>query len=376
MPTATLLPGSATTTPDVALAAAGDRVAFGRLVDASKQVVTAITLGIVRDPRASEDVAQEVYVQAWRDLRKLENPESFLPWIRQLARNEAVSFMRSQRRRERRFTSDDGADAPVTTTLDTALAEEERLVLAEALDGLPDDAREVLTLFYREGQSVKQVAELLGLSENAVKKRLERGRVALKKDVESRFAELVSRTAPGAAFTGVVLGALTFGAPTTAAAAVAGTAAKAGLAATLTTILAPLVGFLGGAVGPILGARRIAPHAKNEAERRELRGWRNRTLGAVLAITAITTVVPLLAQHHALPAKAVRGILLGAPLFFVLYFNWVMLFRPPQAMKNQMEARRAANPAGHARMIRLRNRVFLPMGAVFVVGLYAYVLTR
>jgi len=95
---------------DVTLAQGGDSAAFTRLVDATRGVVGAITLAIVRDPQASQDVAQEVFLEAWATMRTLRNPESFLPWIRQVSRNLAHEHLRKSGRFGRRHATWDGAE--------------------------------------------------------------------------------------------------------------------------------------------------------------------------------------------------------------------------------------------------------------------------
>ena len=60
------------------------------------------------------------------------------------------------------------------------LADEERRLLEVVLDELPDDTREVVTLYYREGESTAHVARLLGLSEDNVRQRLSRARSRLR----------------------------------------------------------------------------------------------------------------------------------------------------------------------------------------------------
>ena len=118
------------------------------------------------------------------------------------------------------------------------VAREEEAALLEAWDGLPDETHELLTLYYREGRSVRQVAELLELREEVVKKRLERARGALQDAVLERFESAVRKTAPGAAFTAAVIAAIA-GMPGTARAAaakqVAGGGALAKLSAALTS---------------------------------------------------------------------------------------------------------------------------------------------
>jgi DNA-directed RNA polymerase specialized sigma24 family protein len=66
----------------VAAAAAGDHEAFARVIDGTRGLVSSIVLAIVRDAELSRDVAQEVFVAVWRDLGRLREPTSFLPWLR------------------------------------------------------------------------------------------------------------------------------------------------------------------------------------------------------------------------------------------------------------------------------------------------------
>jgi len=84
---------------DVLAASAGDALAFGRLVDQTKSAVTAVALAIVGDHPASQDIAQDVFLAAWRNLGKLRSPASFLPWLRQTTRNRAHTWLRDQGRR-------------------------------------------------------------------------------------------------------------------------------------------------------------------------------------------------------------------------------------------------------------------------------------
>lgn len=284
---------------DVALAARGDREAFGRVVTATSGLVSAITAAETRDLEASRDAAQEAYLHAWRDLATLRNPASFLPWLRELARRRA----REARERLARLVTGDAATGAIDAAVDAGpdaaqrlLAAEERRALREAMDALPDDARETVVLYYREGRSAAQVARLLGLSEEAVWQRLTRARAALRADLLARAGDALERTAPGAAFTAAVLAALGTGIPTAAGAATAtgvlakGAAGAAGLAALV-------VGAAGvaGSFAMRLETRLYLQHAQDDAERSAVRraGWLSQVALAVFAV-AIPVVAGLL----------------------------------------------------------------------------------
>src|SRR5688500_4080845 len=80
-------------------AATGDRDAYGRIVAACQNTVTAVALAMTRDVPASEDIAQEAFLSAWQHLKRLQNPTSFLPWLRQITRNLARDHLRANRNR-------------------------------------------------------------------------------------------------------------------------------------------------------------------------------------------------------------------------------------------------------------------------------------
>jgi RNA polymerase sigma factor (sigma-70 family) len=286
--------------PLVAAASRGDRQAFGDLVTATSGLVSAIALAILRDLDLSRDVTQDVFLAAWRDLRKLRNPASFLPWLRQITRNRSHHVLRTHvraRRRSAEMVSHEYLERaldPRPDAAETMVAREEAAALAEALESLPADTREALALFYREGQSIAQVAALLDVSEVAVKKRLSRARAALREALLDRTAGVLSATAPGAAFTASVMAGLSVVAPTAASAATlaaAQSAAKAGLGAkALLVFAAALPGALGGIAGVLGGSRHLVREARDEVERQGIRRYR---LIASLTVLAFAIGFPV-----------------------------------------------------------------------------------
>jgi len=241
---------------DVVAAADGDAQAYTRLVSTHRNLVCSIALAIVGDVGASEDIAQGVFVAGWRSLATLRNPASFQPWLRQLTRNQAHQHVRTEGRRRRRVSIVD--DDQLERAIDPAPHAEDRLVeleereaLVSALEQLPDSTREIVTLYYREGRSVDQVATLLGLRPAAVKKRLERARAALRAEMLDRFGDVVKRTAPTAAFVAAVTSAFVIAAPANAAAAGAATAAQTAKTFGLWKALAAILP--GAALGLALG---------------------------------------------------------------------------------------------------------------------------
>lgn len=205
-------------------ASQGDQQAYGRIVHSCQNTVTSIALAIVRDVPASEDIAQEAFMSAWQQLKKLNNTASFLPWLRQITRNLARDYLRGQK-----YRSNPAGDieAMMLSVTDPApgpsefLAElEDAKIAAAVIDALPEESREVFLLYYREGQNTHQVASLLGMQDAAVRKRLSRARQSIREELLLRTGHFVKTSAPSIAFTTVVSTALIAAAPSTATAGV------------------------------------------------------------------------------------------------------------------------------------------------------------
>ncbi|NOT89396.1 MAG: sigma-70 family RNA polymerase sigma factor [Lysobacter sp.] len=187
----------------------GDQGAYGRIVAACQNTVTAVALAITRDVATSEDIAQEAFLNAWQHLERLHSPDSFLPWLRQITRNLARDHLRAHRNQPLDGPSAElimamAAD-PGPQPMQQALEDERENAAFELISSLPDDSREALLLFYREGQSSQQVAALLGISDAAARKRLSRARQLVRDDILKRFGDFASSSAPSAAFTAAVI---------------------------------------------------------------------------------------------------------------------------------------------------------------------------
>ncbi len=192
-------------------AARADKQAFVEIVARNQAMVCAVALGIVGNIAASEDVAQEAFLTAWRKIHELRDAEKLKGWLRQIARHAALGYLRRQRGHEALDDAPEMADVSPAPD-EQAASREEAVLLRDALSQLPEMYREPLVLFYREHQSTKAVADALELSEDAVRQRLARGREMLRE----RLAEVVERvlrnTRPTPLFTitfAAAIGALT-----------------------------------------------------------------------------------------------------------------------------------------------------------------------
>jgi RNA polymerase sigma factor (sigma-70 family) len=256
-------------------ARSGDQAAYGRIVAACQNTITAIALAITRDVAASEDIAQDAFISAWQHLERLHSPDSFLPWLRQIARNLARDHLRKHRDQPMdgpnaelamAMAADPGPH-PMQHLLDT----EHETAAAELIAALPEDSREALLLFYREGQSSQQVAILLGITDAAVRKRLSRARQHVRDELMVRFGEFARSSAPSTALVAsVTAGIAVLGKPSTASAAAIGVGSAAAGKAVLGSIGFLDGGVIGGALSYYIYRRFLAGFAETLEERRQI----------------------------------------------------------------------------------------------------------
>ena len=194
----------------VLAARGGDKRAFVEIVARHQAMVCGTALSILGDFAASEDAGQEAFLTAWRKFHELREPERLRPWLGQIARNAALGLLRRQRGEaplDGVEIMPDESPAPD----EVAATEEEAELVRDSLAKLPELYRLPLILFYREGQSVRAVAESLAISEDAVKQRLARGREMLRERMSGLIETVLKRSTPTAVFTmtvAVAIGAL------------------------------------------------------------------------------------------------------------------------------------------------------------------------
>lgn len=174
----------------VARVRAGNRQAFGILVERYQDRMLAYVRHMGFTGPEALDVVQDGFIRAYRHLGRCGNPERFDGWLFKIVSNLCRT---AGRRKAHRAT--EPIDAHGTYLASDAPGPEEhteaarlRQIVRAALDTVPDDQREALVLMYTEGYSVDEIAEMTGASRSAVKMRLKRGRDALK----VRLASLVS----------------------------------------------------------------------------------------------------------------------------------------------------------------------------------------
>jgi len=156
----------------------GETEAFGLIYDEFQRMVASVVRKVGRCARSEIDFhVNEVFFRVYKGVFGFEGKSKFSTYIYRIALNYCFQLSKNVRWEREQYTDLDDHDAPVHFEARTV----EGVILEKALDQLPDTLRTVVVLYYYENLSVKEVAGIEGISENAVKNRLFHAREKLKK---------------------------------------------------------------------------------------------------------------------------------------------------------------------------------------------------
>jgi RNA polymerase sigma-70 factor (ECF subfamily) len=186
---------------------AGDRAEFARVVDAYYSIIYRLALKILGNSQDAEDVLQESFIKAYRNISGFNGRSKLSTWLYRIATNEALMLIRRQKPGSVSIDGPveelDADQAPLQIEDWCCLPEKELLsseaqvYLDKAIDRLPASLRVVFVLRDIQGLSTLETAEVLDLSETAVKTRLSRARLRLREDLTSYYGEhLLHRPVP------------------------------------------------------------------------------------------------------------------------------------------------------------------------------------
>lgn len=174
----------------------GDQDAIAELYNRTYNSVYFTVKSLVKDEDAVLDIVQDAYVKGFRSLEQLKEAGKFQAWMKTIAHNKAVDYLRkskpimfSQMSTDSEEAIEFEDDRPENLPDVVVDQKETTRLIQEILNSLSDEQRLVVGMFYYEQLSVREIAQTLGISENTVKSRLSYGR----KKIEVQVKELEKR---------------------------------------------------------------------------------------------------------------------------------------------------------------------------------------
>lgn len=173
----------------------GDQQAYAGLVSRYQNYVFTLTLRMIKNREDAEEIAQDVFIKAYKYLADFRGASKFSTWLYTIVNNTCISFLRKKKLEihsldnERIFEVADSRDFGFRA--DIVEQKSRQSMVGNAINLLNPDDAEIITLFYKNEQSLDEIAQILGLEVNTAKVRLHRARTRLKEKMETHFAHEV-----------------------------------------------------------------------------------------------------------------------------------------------------------------------------------------
>jgi RNA polymerase sigma-70 factor (ECF subfamily) len=143
---------------------------FAEIVRANQSLVFSLAYHFLHDRSAAEETAQEVFLDLYGNLAKIESAEHLVFWLRRVTCHRCLDFVR-RRAREKHVSLDEVPEAAAPTAWDDPLLSRR---LQQLVASLPEKARLVVTLRFQEDLDPSEIARILEMPVNTVKSHLHR----------------------------------------------------------------------------------------------------------------------------------------------------------------------------------------------------------
>lgn len=167
----------------------GDQRAFGLLVEKYQRKLMRLLSRMVRDPHEVEDIAQEAFIKAYRALPQFRGDAAFYTWLYRIAVNTAKNYLATRNRSmptvsDQAMNDDDEPDerlvaTDISTPETELLSKQVAIAVNQAVDALPQELRQAITLREIEGMSYEEIADTMACPIGTVRSRIFRAREAI-----------------------------------------------------------------------------------------------------------------------------------------------------------------------------------------------------
>ena len=183
----------------------GNLEAYGLIVQRFQDMACGYAYSILGDFHLAEDAAQESFIQAYRELGSLREPQAFASWFRRIVFTQCTRMTRGKRLDT--MPLEDAVDIKSTDPSPAEIAEhsELRSKVLDAITALPENERIVTALFYINGYSHNDIAVFLDVPVSTIKSRLHTSRDRLKENMMAMVGDYLHENAPDEEFTSRVL---------------------------------------------------------------------------------------------------------------------------------------------------------------------------
>jgi len=173
----------------------GDQQVYSALVERYQNYVFTLVLRFTDKREDAEEIAQDIFVKAYRSLADFRGDAKFSTWLYTIVRTSCITFLR--KRRLETSSIDNEKTAIQLENRESAFKaniveqKSRKAMVNEAIQLLSPDDAQVITLFYKAEQSLEEIGIIMGMEPNTIKVKLHRARQRLKEKIEKHFSHEV-----------------------------------------------------------------------------------------------------------------------------------------------------------------------------------------
>lgn len=160
----------------------GNANALGELIDITQKRLYYFCLGLTKSEEKAQELCQETYLKCFDEMKSLDRPEGVLSWLFTISKRRFIDLTRSAEYKIEAIAEYETEEKPgVLSSLpssDQLDPLEQREIVQNALNGLPEEDRVVLLLVDQQGYTSDEAAQIMGITESAVRSRVFRARKA------------------------------------------------------------------------------------------------------------------------------------------------------------------------------------------------------
>lgn len=173
----------------------GDQQSYRLLVERYQHYIFTLAFRLTESREDAEEVAQDVFVKAYRSLADFKGGSKFSTWLYTIAHNTGITFLRKKKLKISTLDNESTFSRVENQESDFRANQVEeksrRNMVNKAIAMLSPEDAQIITLFYKGDQSLEEIGQVLGIEPNTVKVRLFRARQRLKEKMEKHFSEEV-----------------------------------------------------------------------------------------------------------------------------------------------------------------------------------------
>lgn len=160
----------------------GQTNAFSELVDSYKDLVFTLALRLMKDRNLADEVSQSTFIKIYKNLNSFKGQSKFSSWVYRITYNTCLDELRKRKNKYKFVEINEFTEHELVSmenVLDNMQKEELSETIKRSLDELPGEMAFLITLYYFEDHSVKDIAEILNIKANNAKVKLHRARLKL-----------------------------------------------------------------------------------------------------------------------------------------------------------------------------------------------------